>query len=431
MNCEKLNQDIAKLQTLRDRFARKVDELNDSMRGKIETRKIQKEIQELENQVLESYLTEFKEKNPELFRWHLGEKINGFKGIAWSIAQLPEGEGVLVGGNVGTLYVCRKDKDGKWKLGEKIDGFEDGYGNSIDIASIAQLPDGEGMLVGGSSGKLFVCRKNEEGKWKLEEEISGFKDVWGDACNIETIAPLPDGEGMLVGGNVGTLYVCRKDKDSKWTLGEKINGFEDIYGNSIDITSITQLPDGGMLIGSNRGVLYECRKYEDEKWALLDSIGGFVDTNGEYLDIRSIVPLPDGGILVGGRGGLYECRYEVEYGEWFLNNIVNGFEDEGGYSLDITSIAQLPDGEGVLVGGDAGALYVCRKDKNKKWKLGEKIDGFEDKGGYIPSVTSVAQLPDGEMLINHWGVLYEVNHSSPSVNTIKQNLDIIIQKGAV
>jgi ketosteroid isomerase-like protein len=304
MNCEKLNQDIAKLQTLRDRFARKVDELNDSMRGKIETRKIQKEIQELENQVLESYLTEFKEKNPELFRWHLGEKINGFKGIAWSIAQLPEGEGVLVGGNVGTLYVCRKDKDGKWKLGEKIDGFEDGYGNSIDIASIAQLPDGEGMLVGGSSGKLFVCRKNEEGKWKLEEEISGFKDVWGDACNIETIAPLPDGEGMLVGGDSRALFICRKGADGRWKLEEKIDGFKSkLGGNRQSIYSIMPLPDKeGMLVGGDMGELRVCRKNEDGKWKLEEKIDGIYDA------IYSIAQLPDKeGMLVGGDMGiLYE-----------------------------------------------------------------------------------------------------------------------------
>ncbi len=103
MNCEKLNQDIAKLQTLRARFARKVDELNDTMRGKIEVRKIQEEVQGLEDQILEFYLADFKEKNPELFRWHLGEKIEGLHNIIYNIARLPDEEGMLVGGILGTL----------------------------------------------------------------------------------------------------------------------------------------------------------------------------------------------------------------------------------------------------------------------------------------------------------------------------------------
>ena len=382
MNCEKLNQDIAKLQVLRDKFAQKIDELNDTMRRKIEVRKMQEEVRGLEDQILESYLVEFKEKNPELFRWRLEKRIDGFKSGGRlrnieSIASLPDGEGVLVGGDGGALFVCRKDEDEKWKLEEKIDGFEDANGNYCYIESIAPLPDGEGMLVGGTSGVLYACRKGEDGKWKLEEKV-GSKDI--RVKRIESVAQLPNGEGMLVGGDYGTLCVCRKDKDGKWKLEDKIEGFD----FPVDINCIAQLPDGeGMLVGDSGGALYVCRKGEDGRWELGEEIGEF----------KSLLFLPN----------------------------------------STTTIAPLPDGEGMLVGGNVGTLYVCRKGEDGKWKLEDKIDGFVDTRGLSCNIHSIASLPDGEgMLVGgDYGALYEVCPSDLSVDTIRQNLDIIIQKGAV
>jgi ketosteroid isomerase-like protein len=396
------------------------------MRGKIETRKIQEEVQSLEDQILGSYLVEFKEKNPELFRWHLGEKIDGFGGTAdysnviSSIAQLPNGEGMLVGGAIGTLYVCCKDKDGKWKLEEKINGFEDASGDIYEITSIAQLPNGEGMLVGGGNGVLYVCRKGEDGKWKLEEKIDGFESN-GSARNVESIASLPDKEGMLVGGEWGKLYVCRKGEDGKWKLGEKVDGFVDTEGHSCDIYSIASLPDKeGMLVGGDYGTLHVCRKGKDGIWRLGEEIKGL------YTAVHSIAQLPDGeGMLVGGElGDLYVCR-KGEDGKWKLEEKIEKFENRSVYS-----IAPLPDGEGMLVGGELGDLYVCRKDEDGRWKPEERI-GFKDIRG--KTIASVAQLPNGDgMLVGGIrGALHEVSRPDLSVDTIKQNLDSIIQKGAV
>jgi hypothetical protein len=87
----------------------------------------------------------------------------------------------------------------------------------------------------------------------------------------------------------------------------------------------------------------------------------------------------------------------------------------------------------MLVGGNVGTLYVCRKGEDGKWKLEDKIDGFVDTRGHSCNIHSIASLPDGEgMLVGgDYGALYEVCPSDLSVDTIRQNLDIIIQKGAV
>jgi len=432
MNCEKLNKDITKLQALRDKFARKVDELNDTMRGKIEVRKMQEEIQGLEDQILESYLVEFREKNPELFGWHLGGMIEGFGGVRdynhfiSSIVQLPNEEGVLVGGGKGALYECRKDTAGKWRLGEKISGFEDEYGSSRDIASIAQLPDG-GMLMGGKLGTLYVCRKGADRKWGLGERIDGFEDKDGFSNNINSIAQLPDGEGMLVGGDSGTLYVCRKGEDEKWKLEDKIEWFN----FPVDINCIAQLPDGeGMLVGGLWGELYVCRKDKDGKWKLGEKINGF-ESNGRARNVESIASLPDGeGMLVGGdSGALFICR-KGEDGKWKLGEKIEGFKSKLGNRLDIYSIMPLPDKEGMLVGGSLGTLYVCRKSEDGKWKLEEKIEGFNNAVDYKFYIASIAQLPDKEgMLVGGaMGILYEASRSDLSVDTIKQNLDILIER---
>lgn len=429
MNCTKLNQDITRLQNLRDKFARKIDNLNEAMRGKIETYKVQEELREAEDQILESYLADFKEKNPELFKWRLGERIEGFEnnlgGICevFVVAQLPDG-GMLVGGDDRTLYKCRKREDGVWELGRKIEGFVDDDFDLTFITTIAPLPD-DGMLIGGNGGILYECRKDQDGKWKLKRKIF----IYDGVRYVDSIAQLPDG-GMLVGccsDQGAILYECRKNGDGEWELGKRNERLEVGSGAIATISSIAQLPDDGMLIGSDFGLLCECRKNKNGEWELGKKIEGF----GETDVARSMIRLLDGGVLIEGYGtdesgvnvALYEYR-KKDSGEWELGRKIDAFDNVG----RINSMVQLPDGE-VLIGGENNVLYGYLKNKDGEWELVEKIEGLK-YGRFDTHITSIAQLPDGGVLIGgNSGLLYEATRPSFSIDTIKQNLDSIIEKG--
>ena len=173
MDCKKLKTDIDKLKSLHDSLRIQLDEMNETVQGdKAEIKRVQKQAGELEDQLLAEYLDDFAEKNPELSKWELSERVEGFEykdgkaaGVS-SISALPDG-GVLVGGDYGALYELRKDVDNKWKLGERIEGFEDKDGVATDVTSVFVLPDG-GVLVGGDhlikygypkSGALYELRK--------------------------------------------------------------------------------------------------------------------------------------------------------------------------------------------------------------------------------------------------------------------------------
>ena len=169
MDCTKIQSDIEKLESLRDSLSSSLSAINETGKGRINAKANQKQAQALEDELLQNYLQDFAEKNPDLLSWQLGEKIEGFDGHIESIALLPDG-GALVGGEDGELRVCSRDPDGNWKLSEEIEGF-DSY-----INSIAPLSDG-GALVGGGYSELRVCSRDPDGNWKLSEEKIGRAHV--------------------------------------------------------------------------------------------------------------------------------------------------------------------------------------------------------------------------------------------------------------
>ena len=339
MDCVKLQSDIKELESLRDSLVSNFDYINENGKGLIKARANQKQAHALEDKLLQDYLQDFAEKNPDLFSWHLGEEIEGFNEGIWSIASLTDGN-ALVGGINNELRICSQDPSGSWQLSEKIKGF-----NSYSyITSIAPLPDGN-ALVGGDFGELRICSKDSDGNWKLGEKINGFNNC------INSIAPLPDGSALV--GDVHELRICSKDPNGNWQLSEKIPS------SSKEIRSISPLPDGSALVGGWNGELRICSKDSNDNWKLGEKIEGF---NGRIL---SVAPLPDGSALVGG-GGVGEglpgidddgelriCSQSPD-GNWQLGEEIKGFNSY------ITSIATLTDGS-ALVGGYEGELRLLSK----------------------------------------------------------------------
>ena len=136
MDCKKLKADIEGLKNLRDSLRIQLDEMNETVQGdKAEIKRVQKQAGELEDQLLAEYLDDFAEKNPELSKWELSERVEGFEyedgkaaGVS-SISALPDG-GVLVGGDhlikygypkSGALYELRKPQLTIESLKENLD----------------------------------------------------------------------------------------------------------------------------------------------------------------------------------------------------------------------------------------------------------------------------------------------------------------------
>ena len=226
MDCTALSSDIDHLKSLRDTLQTQLAQATETGQGKSAILSAQAEATAVTDQLLEKYLPNFFEHNPELIEIQLGPHIEGFVDMDGdhanidSIAPLPDGS-ALVGGNYGTLHRCYQDSSSHWQLGPLIDDFKDTNGARCSIKSIAPLPDGS-ALVGGFYGSLHRCYQDSSGHWQLGPLIEGFVDKDGYAMNIYSIAPLPDGS-TLVGGGRGALHKATQSEPSLSTIKQSLD----------------------------------------------------------------------------------------------------------------------------------------------------------------------------------------------------------------
>ena len=317
MDCNKLRKDIEELNSIRDKLSEKINNATETGKGKTEIVALAKEAEEETDAVLEQYLDDFFEKNPQLLSVKLSEHcIEGFRddrGRATTInaiSPLPNGN-MLIGGHKDALYEYQKQPDGSYKLSKhRIEGFKDKDGDETTIRAISPLSNGD-MLIGGHYGALYEYQKQPDGSYKLSEHrIEGFKDKDGDETDINAIFPLPNGN-MLIGGHKGALYEYQKQPDGSYRLSKhRIEGFKDKYGDETHVFAISPLPNGNMLIGGHYGALYEYQKQPDGSYKLSEHrIEGFKEKDGDETDIYAISPLPDGNMLIGGHyGALHEAQ---------------------------------------------------------------------------------------------------------------------------
>ena len=226
MDCEKLHSDIDHLKSLRNTLQAQLAQATETGQGKSAILSAQAEATAVTDQLLEKYLPDFFEHNPELTEIRLGPLIEGFvdkdgDGIdIKSIAPLPDGS-ALAGGFYGALHRCYQDPSGHWQLGPLIEGFVDKDGGARNICSIAPLPDGS-ALIGGNGGALHRYYQDSSGGWQLGPLIEGFVDKDGYAMNIYSIAPLPDGS-TLVGGGRGALHKATQSEPSLSTIKQSLD----------------------------------------------------------------------------------------------------------------------------------------------------------------------------------------------------------------
>ena len=438
MDCNKLRKDIEELNDIRDKLNEKINNATETGKGKTEIVALAKEAEEETDAVLEQYLDDFFEKNPQLLSVKLSEHcIEGFKDkdgyetTINAISPLPNGN-MLIGGWNGALYECQKQPDGSYKLSEhRIEGFEDKDGDETHVFAISPLPNGN-MLIGGHEDALYEYQKQPDGSYKLSEHrIEGFENKYGYENTINAISPLPSGN-MLIGGSGGALYEYQKQPDGSYKLSEHcIEGFRDDRGHATTINAISPLPNGNMLVGGHYGALYEYQKQPDGSYKLGEHrIEGFEDKDGDETDIHAISPLPNGNMLIGGcNGALYEYQKQPDGSYKLSEHRIEGFEDKDGDETDIHAIFPLSNGN-MLIGGRDGALYEYQKQPDGSYKLSEhRIEGFENKYGHETAINAISPLPNGNMLIGgKFGALHEAQVPLKSLETLKQSLDQIIEQ---
>ncbi len=146
-------------------------------------------------------------------------------------------------------------------LEKRIDGFVNVNGYPTGVNSIAPIPGTDNLLIGGSNGVLHEYKKQPDGSYRLGERIEGFVDADGKPTSAYSIAPIPDTYNLLIGGGDSALYEYQKQPNGLYRLGERIDGFVDANGGPAWALSITPIPGtDNLLIGGEFGALYEYQK---------------------------------------------------------------------------------------------------------------------------------------------------------------------------
>lgn len=145
--------------------------------------------------------------------------------------------------------------------------------------------------------------------------------------------------------------------------------------------------------------------------AKLDILNGTGKGVLEIRDIKSEVPSTQDEIL-----GKYLNDFAERNPEFFeikVGKKIAGSIDEMGRDCGIRAVFPLP-GNGALVGGDFGALHVCKRNKDGGWELSEKIDGIYRDGltGEFATIKSILALPDGNLIIDRAGTFYSCKTTS-------------------
>ncbi len=402
MNCQELKQDIEKLESLYSQFKNKYELSSESGLGKIELTNISNEANENVDEILERYLPDFKEHNPELFSWQISERIEDFgRDNVYRIFVLPDG-GVFMTGYGPNVHYATRNQDGGWDIKKRIGGFD----KERSIRSISTLSDDD-LLMGGKY--LYHATKKDGG---FDVELIG---KFGDGIELaNSLLPLPDGS-IIVGGDSGTLGCVTKEGNS-WNIGI-IGELRNENGEVERIESILALPDGDILIIGRHRSLKCATKSQGGSWKLDDK-------NGRTPVYPACTfSLPDGrAIIAGVRGGLFSVQRKQD-GDFSIETI-----DNSQTRIDkIRAISVLPDGN-ILIGGSNGILYNAMEKQGGGLSF-EPISTLYNVRNEPGRINAISQLPDGTVLIGgDEGLLFHATPPIKDAKTMRRHLNELINK---
>ncbi|MBR2766504.1 hypothetical protein IKD67_00210 [Candidatus Saccharibacteria bacterium] len=436
MNCNELHKDIAELKASCATLQEGYNRMNNELSGKADFRNNYHKTEQLSDKTLEKYLSDFTEKNPELFSWKLDKKLEYFKGL---FGKQIEGATITKrtsNGNIIVLSDSPYPGDNCMFYEYSLDDFDNLVlkRSSFEIKDkrvlvqtvFTPLPDGA-VLVGGAN-ILYEIKEDDRSKTHLSDYKS---EIFVDKPRaISAVAPLPNG-GILIGGEDGEICEGRKNPHTKrWEIVKSLEREE----YSPPVTCITEMPDGAMLVACEK-YIYECRENDEGDWELGEGINGFVTHDGYEDEVKSIFQLSDEKMLIiGCKDAIYEYNKNSE-GDWEI-----GEKRIGPPNINPYFVTQLPNNEVIILG--EGQTFVYKKNRNG-WTLIEDetiSDAFEKECDEWPDY--IIPLESNKIVVG--GVKWkEIEDGYPesedtvmlfsqpeqTVEGLKQHLDIIIEKG--
>ena len=437
MNCDELRKDIAAIKSSRSIMQKKYDHMNKTgTSGKADFVESRIATEKLVDEILEKYLPDFAEKNPELFNWHPNQEIKLNERAVFSINN--NGNERIIVGQPGCLVEISTTKNGQYKVNTFNAHEEWTYTPLLDVLTVFSK---DKILLGdGLHKEINICEKDSMGKWNLTATIERLNNEEGDKCSPNVAIGLPN-KRILIGGDNGMLNICGRDMLGRWKILEKIPGLKDKDGELSRVNAFHVLSDNNILIGGSRILYRLSRNTTTDKWVLSDeSEKVFNDDDSHY--VRDIKTMPNGNLLICTDEAIYEEKYTNEdeferisaYKEGRHWGIIGANRYENFRKVlpvaDNNIIVLLKNGA-----RDTTSLYSFKKDDNGRWSITQELGYFDketdEDGNTIADnrIEDIIASPNGGFIIAKRGSLVEYMHRADSVEELKNNLDKIIEKG--
>ena len=471
MDCEKLKADIQSLRDAQAAFEDAVNVANDTGLGNIRCKEALGQASKLEDAILEGYLDDFYEKNPEVFDYKFSGEIEGLSGLkgrllvlgddkllecgnffdglgvriyrrqddgSYEVAQefgeaslaigslMSNGDVFLENDRRGVIYgsVLSKKNDGSYEL----EVLNDAAGQLATGGCFVPLRDG-GILVWDSNGddpSVTVYRRNSE-------EASSYMDVGHSVISQETdsevglvsiMTELSNGDILVSGyhGEWGTLRRVNNDSDSGLALP-----FEEYSYQAQDtgefggrIRYAFELSDDNYVFGCDDGEFGVLHREADGSYSSVE------DARSLYAEVSQVIQCDNGDVLILKKDGSvlpYKKKYSGSYGFAMYIN-----EDDAFIDPKVSCIHSLPNGR-IVAATDRG-LYYVQMDENGEYSLSERIDG-DSSDSILDSVKEMANLPNGDVIVRSQNDRFGLLHGGvPSLELLKERLESIADKTA-
>lgn len=440
MNCDELRKDIEAIKLSRSDMQEKYDYMNKTGTGGradfIESRiTTEKRIDE----ILEKYLLDFGEKNPEFFNWHPNQEIELDREAIFSINN--NGDGRIIVGQPYAITEVSITKDKQYEIKSFDAGKEWGITATPLIHVLTTFSTNKVVLGDGYKKEISICEKDTTGKWNLIKTIKGLKNEEGKNCSPRVAIEFQN-ESILVGGEDGMLNICGRDLLGRWKVLKRISGLRDKKGVLGGVGAFCSLSDDKILIGGDR-IIYQYSKNKDNNtWELSDEREKvFGDDRDHYVE--DITPMPNGNILICTDRAIYEIKYNNndEYeqkgvykgGSWGIMKDKRNEYFEKALPISNSNIVVLSKNSAY----GTSSLYEFKKNDNGEWSIAQEIGYFDkekDEDGDVVAdeeIRGIVTCANGRFIIAKRGSLVEYARRPSSVKEVKNHLDKIIEKGEV